>query len=101
MIKASGPVQNSGISGYNNPVNIALWENRQIALSIPKSDIIISLGTGTESTSALSKTTDIRYVILDGYIPRLWRLYMSFFDGQKIWDELMNHVDDRDRERYI
>lgn len=89
------------MSGHNNPVNIALWENQQIAPSVPKPDIIISLGTGTERTSASSKATEIRHVVLDGYVPRLWRSYMSFFDGQKIWDELMNHVDERDRERYI
>ena len=38
---------------------------------------------------------------LDGYVPRLWRSYMSSFDGQKIWDELMYHVDKENQEGHI
>jgi len=40
-------------------------------------------------------------VIFDGYVSRLWRLYMFFFDGQKIWNKLINHVNKKHRERYI
>ena len=89
------------MSGHNNPVNIALWESQQIDPSVPKPDIVVSLGTGTERISASSKTTEFRHVVLDGYVPRLWRSYMSSFDGQKIWDELMNHVDKKNQEDYI
>ena len=89
------------MSGHNNPANITLWEIQQIDPSTPKPDIVVSLGTGTGRTSASSKATEFRHVLLDGYVPRLWRSYMSSFDGQKIWDELMNHVDERNREHYI
>jgi hypothetical protein len=84
IIKASGPVQDGGMSGHNNPVNLALWECRHIEPSVTKPDIVLSLGTGTEKPSTSSITTGLRHVILDGYISRLWRSYMSSFNGQNI-----------------
>jgi len=62
---------------------------------------VVSLGIGAPKTSASPRTTDFRYIILDGYIPRLWRSYISSFNGQKIWDELISSVDERKREDYI
>ena len=89
------------MSGHNNPVNVALWESQQIDPSVSKPDIVVSLGTGTERISPSSKATEFRHVVLDGYVPRFWRSYMSSFDGQKIWDELMNHVDEKNQKDYI
>ncbi|KAL9127045.1 MAG: hypothetical protein Q9217_004009 [Psora testacea] len=100
-IKASGPVQDGGMSGHNNPIRIALSERQRNDPSLSAPDIVVSLGTGAQKTSASPRTTDFRHVILDGYVPRLWRSYMSSFNGQKIWDELMNSVDKRKREDYI
>ena len=89
------------MSGHNNPVRIALSERLRNDPSLLAPDIVVSLGTGAQKTSASPRTTDFRHVILDGYVPRLWRSYMSSFNGQKIWDELMNSVDERKREDYI
>ena len=89
------------MSGHNNPIRIALSERLRNDPSISVPDVVVSLGTGAQKTSASPKTTDFRHVILDGYVPRLWRSYMSSFNGQKIWDELMNSVDERKREDYI
>lgn len=89
------------MSGHNNPVRIALSERLRNDPSLSVPDVVVSLGTGAQKTSASPRTTDFRHVILDGYVPRLWRSYMSSFNGQKIWDELMNSVDERKREDYI
>ncbi len=101
QIKASGPVQDGGMSGHNNPVRLALSERLRNDPSLLTPDVVVSLGTGAQKTSASPRTTDFRHVILDGYVPRLWRSYMSSFNGQKIWDELMNSVDERKRGDYI
>jgi hypothetical protein len=89
------------MSGHNNPVRIALSERLRNDPSLLAPDIVVSLGTGAQKTSTSPRTTDFRHVILDGYVPRLWRSYMSSFNGQKIWDELINSVDERKREDYI
>jgi len=89
------------MSGHNNPVRIALSERLRNDPSLLAPDLVVSLGTGAQKRSASPRTTHFRHVILDGYVPRLWRSYMSSFNGQKIWDELMNSVDERKREDYI
>lgn len=89
------------MSGHNNPVRIALAERLRNDPSLLTADIVVSLGTGTQKASASPKATDFRHVILDGYVPRLWRSYMSSFNGQKIWDELMNSLDKGSRETYF
>ena len=89
------------MSGHNNPVRIALSERLRNDPSLLAPDVVVSLGTGAQKTSASPRTTDFRHVVLDGYVPRLWRSYMSTFNGQRIWDELMNSVDERKREDYI
>ena len=89
------------MSGHNNPVRIALSERQRNDPSLSAPDIVVSLGTGAQKTSASPRNTDFRHVILDGYVPRLWRSYMSSFNGQKIWDELMNSIDKRKRKDYI
>ena len=89
------------MSGHNNPIRIALSERQRNNPSLSAPDLVVSLGTGAQRTSPSPKNTDFRHVILDGYIPRLWRSYMSSFNGQKTWDEHINSVDERKREDYI
>ena len=89
------------MSGHNNPVRIALSERLRNDPSLLAPDVVVSLGTGSQKTSTSPRATDFRHVILDGYVPRLWRSYMSSFNGQKIWEELMNSVDERKREDCI
>ena len=98
---ASGPVQDGGMSGHNNPVRIALSERRRNDPSLASPDIVISLGTGTQRVSPSPSLTDFRHVILDGYLPRLWRSYMSSFNGQRIWDDLVNSVEESSHMDYI
>ncbi|MCJ1231935.1 hypothetical protein MMC12_008614 [Toensbergia leucococca] len=101
QIKASGPVQDGAMSGHNNPVKLAVWESLQIDPSVPKPDIVVSLGTGTKRAPASPKHTSFRHVLLDGAAPRLWRSYMASFDGERFWNEFMNHIDKENREDYI
>ncbi len=89
------------MSGHNNSVRIALSERLRNDSSLLTPDIVVFLDTDAQKISASLRTTDFRHVILDGYVPRLWRSYMSSFNGQKIWDELMNFVNERKREDYI
>ena len=89
------------MSGHNNPVRIALSERLRSNPSLLNPDVVVSLGSGTQKISPSPRTTDFRHVILDGYVPRLWRSYMSSFNGQKIWDELVNSVDEKKRQSYI
>ena len=89
------------MSEHNNPVRIALSKRLRNDSSLLTSDIVVFLDTDAQKTSAFFRVTDFRHVILNGYVPRLWRFYMSSFNGQKIWKELMNSVNERKREDFF
>ena len=87
QISSSGTFQDGGLK-HNNPINLALWESRYIWPEIEKPDVVISLGTGTGSRTSSTPAPNFRHVIHDGFIPRLWRCFMSSLDGQGAWRDL-------------
>ncbi len=88
---------------HNNPVNLALWESRHIWPTSCQPDIVLSLGTGTNlhQTESTPRTASFRHIIQDGFVPRLWRSFMSSLDGQGAWRELWNRLDDSSRGQYF
>ena len=87
---------------HNNPVNLALWESRYIWPSSSQPDIVVSLGTGTNINQDQSpRAASFRHIIQDGFVPRLWRSFMSSLDGQSAWRELWNRLDDSSRAQYF
>ena len=69
---------------YNNPVDLALWEYQKIWPSTTIPDIVLSLGTGTKKDSDLLAVLYFEYILKNGFISGLCRLFMSFFDGKHI-----------------
>ena len=102
QISTLGTFQDGGLK-HNNPVNLALWESRYIWPSSSQPDIVVSLGTGTNSNQDQStpRVASFRHVIQDGFVPRLWRSFMSSLDGQGAWRELWNRLDDSSRAQYF
>ncbi|KAL8802034.1 MAG: hypothetical protein Q9200_006728, partial [Gallowayella weberi] len=98
-IGPAGTFQDGGLK-HNNPINLALWEIPYIWPSIQRPDIVVSLGTGTGSDSQSPHAPNFRHVIQDGFIPRLWRSFMSSLDGQSTWRDLWNRLDERSRDNY-
>ena len=101
-ISTLGTFQDGALK-HNNPINLALWENRRIWPTVTQPDVVLSLGTGTnineDSPSPLAAS--FRHVILDGFLPRIWRSYMSDKDGERTWRELWNSLDDTVRADYF
>ena len=95
-ISSVGTFQDGGLK-HNNPINLALWESRYIWPSLSKPDLVLSLGTGTTHASSPA-APNFRHVVHDGFIPRLWRSFMSSLDGQAAWRDLWNRLDDTSRE---
>ena len=79
-IQGVGTFQDSGLK-YNNPVDLALWESKQIWPPNTAPDIVLSLGTGTEDCLKSLKAPYFRHVLNDSFIPRLCRSFMSSLDG--------------------
>ena len=75
-LPAIGTFQDGGLK-HNNPVNLALWECRQIWPSVGKPDLVVSLGTGTDMTLKSPSAPNFRHLFKDGFIPRLYRSFMS------------------------
>ena len=101
QISTLGTFQDGGLK-HNNPINLALWESRCIWPS-SQPDIVVSLGTGTSIDQSQSppRAASFRHVIQDGFVPRLWRSFMSSLDGQSAWRELWNRLDDSSRAQYF
>ncbi|KAH8424214.1 patatin-like phospholipase family protein [Aspergillus melleus] len=97
-IPGLGTFQDGGMGRDNNPINIALFEAKHLWPSVTNPDVVITLGTGTETSSP--KTSFFRNVLLDGWIPRVYRSYMRSFDGGTTWKELKMRLDNKSQETY-
>ena len=62
---------------------------------------MISLETETEKDCTSSRAPNFRHVLRDGFIPRLYRFFLSFLNGENIWRELMNRLNERSRGDYF
>lgn len=62
---------------------------------------MLSLGTGTEKEAISPGASDFRHVFQDGFIPRLYRSFISSLDGQSIWRDLQNRLDQKSRKDYF
>ena len=47
------------------------------------------------------RAASFRHIIQDGFVPQLWRSFMSSLDGQSAWKELWNRLDDSSRAQYF
>ena len=99
-IEGVGTFQDGGLK-HNNPVDLALWECKQIWPLDTAPDVVLSLGTGTEDCLKSPKAPHFRHVLNDGFIPRLCRSFMSSLDGEKAWQDLENRLDSYTKADYI
>ncbi|RJE19000.1 hypothetical protein PHISCL_08662 [Aspergillus sclerotialis] len=97
-IPGLGTFQDGGMGRDNNPVNVALFEAKHLWPNVANPDVVITLGTGTETTSP--KVSYFRNILLDGWIPRVYRSHKRSFDGRTTWKELKMRLDDGLQEDY-
>lgn len=94
-----GSFQDGGLK-HNNPIGIGIGESRHIWPENSSMDVVLSLGTGT--TDGQSQINPhYRHRINDGFIPRLYRSFMSSLDGEHSWKDMINRLDDTTREDYF
>ena len=86
---------------HNNFINFALWKSRYIWFEIKKFDVMISLNTKTKVRTSSILAFNIRHVIYDDFILRLWRCFMFFFDDQSAWRNFWNRLDDRSKQNFF
>ena len=100
-IPSVGTLQDGGLK-HNNPINLALWESRHIWPSMKQPDVVVSMGTGTTVNESASRSVpNSRHIILDGFVPRLWRSWISSLDGEATWRNLWNSLDETARAYYF
>ena len=80
-ISSIGSLQDGGL-GYNNPMDLALWECRKLWPLIIVPDVVLSLGTGMVENPWSPKVPNFRYIFNDGFIPRLFRSFISSLDPE-------------------
>ncbi|KAI9777798.1 MAG: hypothetical protein M1839_008593 [Geoglossum umbratile] len=94
-IKGLGTFQDGGLE-HNNPINLAMWEKRVIWPAAGEPDLVLSLGTGTSSTTYEDTGSPIR----DGYPRRLLRSFLQNIDAEKAWHRFRNTLPDDTKDRY-
>ena len=99
-ISVIGTFQDGGLK-HNNPVNLVLWKCRQIWSSVVKSDLLVFLRTGTGRETTSSSAPSFQHLFKNGFIPQLYRSFMSSLDGQSVWRDFVNGLDERSREDYF
>lgn len=87
---------------HNNPINLALSEAKHLWPNSPSPDVFISLGTGSNASDSSSKTVSrFRNILIDGWVPRVYRSFSSSFEGQSTWREVLGLLDDKSRDDYF
>ncbi|KAI9799077.1 MAG: hypothetical protein M1833_004271 [Piccolia ochrophora] len=99
-VRGLGTFQDGGL-GANNPTKLILRESKRIWGAGVSPDIVISLGTGSAASPKTPCAPNFRDVVKDGFIPRLYRSFLSSLDGQKDWRDLWNSLDDGRRSDYF
>ncbi|PGG97519.1 hypothetical protein AJ80_09688 [Polytolypa hystricis UAMH7299] len=110
-IRALGTFQDGGLK-WNNPANIARHVSRQIWPSKKRPALLVSMGTGTEedrneSTMARTEGTHgqlaphFRNVFKDGFARRTLHAWLSSLDGEEMWTDLLNQLDDKEKADYM
>ena len=65
-------------------------------------DVVVSMRTGTTLNKSPSPSVPkSSHIILDGFVPRLWRSWLSSLDGEAIWRSLWNNLDEVARAYYF
>ena len=100
QIDSLGSFQDGGLR-YNNPMELAVWECQRIWSTAGGPDLVLSLGTGTEVTDQSPKAPYFRHILSDGFIPRLYRTFMSSLDGERAWRESVSRMDSQRRGNYF
>lgn len=100
--RATGCVQDGGMGRHNNPIKLSVWEIKRLQLSkcINKPDFVLSLGAGMKNDKGSLNGCFRRHVLFNGFIPRLWRAYMSSFDGESNFKDVVKALDPERREDY-
>ncbi|KAL5696107.1 hypothetical protein EMGR_006627 [Emarellia grisea] len=94
-----GSFQDGGLPRYNNPAHVAELEAKHLWPEGPDPDIFITLGTGSETRCA--KPSAFRNVLVDGWIPRVYRAMQRTFDGRVTWLDQYARLDDTSKEHHF
>jgi hypothetical protein len=93
-----GDFQDGGLK-HNNPTQLACWESRRLWPSIQSPCVLLNLGTGT-CADRPPQSSKFRHFLLDGFVPRLFRSYMDKIDGERMWGDFVNSLDEKSRSSY-
>ena len=82
-------------------MDLALWECPKLWASNTAPDVLLSLGTGTDMSPKSPKAPHFRHILNDGFIPRIFRSFMSSLDGERAWRDLTNRLNEDSRTDYF
>ena len=91
-----------GAMRANNPTDPALWELTCIWPDHPRPNLVLSVGTGYREAATNDPKSD-QGTFYDGFIIRSIRAFLASpcLDGERAWLNILNRLDDSDRNRYF
>ncbi|KAK6431703.1 hypothetical protein LTR95_012132, partial [Oleoguttula sp. CCFEE 5521] len=98
LLKHFGTFQDGGLQ-HNNPLNIAMWELRNLWPS-RVIDFALSIGTGVSQASTVAYGTGPYSPVKDRFVARVFRTVMKSMDGERVWREIFNSLAEKDRDCY-
>ncbi|KAM3064705.1 hypothetical protein ACMFMF_011797 [Clarireedia jacksonii] len=99
LLKNYGTFQDGGLK-YNNPVKPGLREVARIWKD-EECDLVLSLGTGFRKTLLPTRAPDVRNLLQDGAVARLYRASMSSLslDGDTNWKDHWYSLNQETKDR--
>jgi hypothetical protein len=82
-------------------VDLVLWECRKTWPASTGSNVVLTLGTDIEDDTKSIQASHFRHVFNDEFISRLCRSFMASLDGERVWRDLNNRLDENARNDYF
>lgn len=99
VLRHLGTFQDGGLR-HNNPLGIALWENRSLWPAKGEPDFAISLGTGATKSVVPSFISGSLSPVKERFLPRLIKTFLASIDGETAWNELANTLSKDSRTKF-
>jgi len=93
-----GPSWDGGLL-HNCPIGIGLWESKHIWPEQSSPDVVLSLGTATSDPQPNTMSRMSRF--LPQWMKSLCSLYLSSIDGEKLWQDIRNRLDENSTQDYF
>ena len=93
-------IQNKNMSEHNNFIKFAFWKCLRIDFSFFKFNFVVFVRININKKINSSRVISFHHVLFDDFISRLWRVYISSFNDESNFKNVVNNLNRENRENY-